>query len=114
MIPVSNTHITIVRSTATGDTDLYDPDEIPDPPTETIASGIRAAVDPPTASVNLVAGQRQVYGAKISADPCDLQANDIVTTDDGTVWTCLWARAVTSIGMSFVEGQLRLVKGYGV
>jgi hypothetical protein len=108
-IPLHNTRITITRSTATGTTDLYD---APDAATETIATGIRAAIDPPSGISQLVAGQRVEYTARMNADPCDLQAFDTVTATDGTTWTVLWARTQTSLGISYVEADLRLVQGF--
>jgi hypothetical protein len=108
-IPLSNTHITITRPVETGSTDLYD---APAPQMTTVATGIRAAINPPSGSTSFTPGQRVIYSARMNADPCDLQEFDTVVADDGTVWTVLWARLVKSLGISYVEADLRLTKGF--
>lgn len=112
-IPLATTHVTVTRSLLDGDTDQYDPDEYPDPDTAVIATGVRAVISPPTASTNLVAGQRVSFGAKLICDPTDLQASDTVTEDNGTVWTVLWARPIKAVGLDHTEAGLRMVTGFG-
>lgn len=110
-IPLCNTHITITRPVL-GQADPYDPDEYPTVTTELVSSGTRAVIDAPTGAPNLVAGQRIRYSARIVADPCDLQAGDSVTSDDGTLWSVQWAREVSALGFTYVEGQVQLTQGY--
>ena len=107
MIPLATTTITVSRVEAT-DVDPYDAAQ---PSPTTIASGVRAVVGTPSASVALSSGDKVVYAASLRCDPVDVQPGDTVTDSTGTAWTVLWAREVNAVGLDFMEGQLRLVQG---
>lgn len=113
VIPIASTTITITRSSIDGDVeqpaDPYDPTP---PVVSEVASGVRAVIGVPSATTTLVGGTREVYQAKLTCDPVDLQAGDVVTDDeDGTAWTVLWARPSSGFGLDNMLAQLRLTVG---
>ena len=110
-IPLALTNITIQRVTpVAGDDSIVDGyDNQPDP--VTIASGIRATIGQPEASVVLVGGDRVVYSATFDADPCDIQPGDTIIDGNGFQWTAEWARLVKGLGLDHVQGSLRFVVG---
>lgn len=107
-IPLETTLISVQRSTVGVD---VDPSDAPPAALTPVASGVRAVINTPSASVVLSSGDRVVYTAGFSCDPCDVIADDTVTESDGTQWMCLWARPQVGLGLDHVEGQLRLVTG---
>ena len=111
-LPLSTTTITIERRPLTVLDDPADPADYSTPEWELIESNVPAVISPPTASNNLVAGDRITYSASLRADPCDLKANDRLTEEDGTVWTVLWARPIVAVGLDHTEAQLRMVTGF--
>lgn len=127
MIPLATTLITVTRidtSTGTVDTpgdydtgpdydtdDLIDPYDATQPAPTTVDSNVRAAIGPPTATVELAGGRRVEYDARLVCDPCDLQPGDTVTTANGDSWRLLWARRVTAFGNDHMLGLLRATTG---
>lgn len=107
-IPLATSTINVTRVEAAANTDPYDPGQ---PAPTTTATAVRAVISPPSANVALSGGNKVVYAAKITCDPCDLQAGDQVADSTGITWICLWARRVTAVGLDFLEGQLRMVEG---
>lgn len=108
-IPFSNTTVTITRVPQTDMTDGYDPDP---PGPARVAEKVRAVVSLPSANPVLVGGDRITYSSRLTCDPVDLQANDLVTDDtEGTSWVCLWARQSGGFGLDHTVAALRLVTG---
>lgn len=111
MIPLALTLLTVQRVTPvpgdSGIIDGYDPEPAP----VTVASGIRAVIGQPSASVVLAGGDRVVYSATFAADPCSIEPGDVVIDSTGTVWSALWSRSVVGLGLSHTAGELRLVSG---
>jgi hypothetical protein len=111
VIPLATSTITVQRVASTVGQDGYDPDQ---PGPSTVASGVRAVVTPPSASVALSGGDRVVYTGQLTCDPVDLRADDTVTdSTSGLTWMVLWAQPVNAVGLTFVRAQLRLVQGEG-
>jgi len=110
-IPVATTTIAVARTTDTAS--LADPYDLDPSTTSTaiVASGVRAVISPPTATVGLVGGAREEYDAKLTCDPCDIQAGDTVTDSAGNAWTVLWALPFDAFGLDHVQGGLRMVSG---
>lgn len=76
-----------------------------------VASGVRAVIGQPSASVVLAGGDRVVFSATFNSDPCDIQPGDTVVASDGTRWIALWSRFSGGFGLDHQEGELRLVQG---
>lgn len=110
-IPLALVTLTVQRVTpVAGDDGQFDGyDSAPAP--STIASGIRAVIGQPSASVVLAGGDRVIYSASFSADPCSIQAGDVVIDSSGTSWIALWATTVKGLGLDHTQGELRLVQG---
>jgi hypothetical protein len=109
-IPFSTSTISITRSSLSPTEDPYDPTT--EPADTTVVSGLRAVVGVPSANPVLTIGDRIVYTTKLTCDPCDLEADDIVTDSvSGLTWVCLWAKAFEAFGLSGMEAQLRLTSG---
>lgn len=114
-IPFQTTHITITRSTllAGEAQDPYDPpSEYPSPTSTTVATGVRAVVTVPGSQTALVAGQRVTFDTQVTLDPCDLQAGDVLTEDNGFIWECLSATPFAAFAISGVKASVRRVKGF--
>lgn len=110
-IPLSLTLLTIQRVTpVAGDDGQFDGYDAAGAPV-TVASGIRAVIGQPSASVVLAGGDRVVYSATFDADPCSIQPGDVVIDSSGTVWSALFATTVRGLGMDHTNGELRLVSG---
>lgn len=111
-IPLALVTLTIQRVTpVAGDDGIYDAYDSGQPAPVTIASGIRAVIGQPSASVVLTGGDRVVYSATFDCDPADVQPADTIIDSTGTVWVVEWARLVSGLGLSHVNGSLRLVLG---
>lgn len=108
-IPLATTTVTITRSSVPADTDGYDPN--PAGPA-LVKEGVPAVVSLPGGAPVLVGGDRIVYNTRLTCDPVDLQANDLVTDDiEGTTWVCLWARQSIGLGLDHTVASLREVTG---
>jgi hypothetical protein len=111
-IPLALTTLTIQRVTpVVGDDDEYDGYDSGQPAPVTVASGIRATIGEPSASVVLAGGDRVVYSATFAADPCQIEPGDTIIDGFGTTWSALWSRTVFGLGLSHTQGELRLVTG---
>ena len=109
MIPLATTTITVQRTEVPPDTDGYEAD--PPAPTE-IASGIRAVVSPPGASVSLAGGDRVVTRTRITSDPVDCRSGDTVI-DDSTCqcWLVDSVQQIAGLGVTHTLIQVRYVTG---
>lgn len=111
-IPLHLTLLTIQRVTPVpGDDDQEDGYDAGQPAPATIASGIRAVIGQPSASVVLAGGDRIVYTATFAADPCDIRPGDTVIDSAGTLWRCQFSVLNTGLNLDHQEGELRLVTG---
>lgn len=109
MIPIATSAITITRVEIDP---TIDPTKAGDITPTTIATGVRAVIDTPSASVALSFGDRIVYTARLTCDPCDLQQNDtVIDTVGDTEWRVLWTRLKAGLGLDHRVAQLRLVTG---
>lgn len=108
MIPIATTTITINRQIFDPKADRADPNP---PYPETIVDGVRAVISAPSGSNKLSGGDRIVYSAQLTCDPCDLRQNDSVVEPDGTEWRCLWSRRQRGLGLDHQIAALRLVTG---
>lgn len=103
------TTVTITRVSEPVDYDEYDANPSS---SALVAEGVRAVVSLPSANVALVGGDRITYSTRLTCDPVDLQAQDLVTDDiEGTSWVCLWARQSIGLGLDHTVASLREVTG---
>lgn len=110
-IPLALTTLTIQRVTPVpGDDSVVDGYDT-EPAATTVASGIRAVIGQPSASVVLAGGDRIVYTASFACDPTDLRPGDWVIDSTGTTYRCQYAVLNLGLGLSHTEGELRLVTG---
>lgn len=109
-IPIATTTITVTRVEAGDTVDPYDgPSDQPAP--TTVATSVRAAIGPPTATTGLTGGRRVEYEARLVADPCNIAPGDSVVDAGGNEWTLVWARRVTAFGTDHMLGSLRTTTG---
>lgn len=111
MIPLATTKISVTRVQLDP---TIDPTKAGDVTPTIIAKGVRAVIDTPTASNKLSFGDRIVYTARLTCDPCDLQENDIITDSaDGTEteWRVMWTRTSIGLGINHRVAQLRMITG---
>jgi hypothetical protein len=110
-IPLALTTLTVQRVTPVpGDDQIVDGYDTEPAPT-TVATGIRAVIRNPSVSVVLAGGDRIVFTATFSADPCDIRPGDTVIDSNGTIWRAMWTVLSSGFGLDHVDGELRLVTG---
>lgn len=107
MIPLATTTISATRVPADPTRDGYDTAPAP----ISVATGVRAVINPPSASVNLTTGERIAYHHRLVCDIADLQADDTVTDADGNVYTLEWVKTIRGLGLDHMEGSLMVVVG---
>lgn len=106
-IPLALTTITVTRPDPT--VDGYAASK---PAPTTVASGVRAAITNDTGNTVLTGGVRTQYTFVLNADPCDVQAADLVTDNQtGATYIVEWAQLRTGFGCDHVNGRLRITTG---
>lgn len=108
MIPLATTSITISRIPADPTRDGYDTP----PPPATIATGVRAHLSGPGKSTDLSSGQRIATTWRLDADPCDLQAGDLITdANSGTTYRAMSADRRYGLGLDHTVATLERIDG---
>jgi hypothetical protein len=110
-IPLAMTTITVTRASAIGSPT---PDPLDSTPSiTTIATGVRASIDPPTtATVRLAGGDRVVYKSKLLCDPTPIAVADtVIDAVTGNVWTVDWVQPSPQLGLDHTIAGVRLVTG---
>lgn len=112
-IPLATTTISVLRQS---EEDLLGEPEFSGDDTSSynaVASGIRANIGSPGATVNTTSGQQVSTGFKFQCDPViDLDRTDLIKDEKtGIVYTLNWAQLRTGLGINHWEGALFIVEG---
>jgi hypothetical protein len=115
MIPISGTTISVLRladNAAQSDSDGSGYDEGITQTWSTVATGVRAVVGAPGGSERVVGGEQMALTCHLTCDPTDITHDDrVVDASDGELYEVVWCKSRSELGLTRVEGQLRVVKG---
>lgn len=110
-VPLATTTVTVTRNQlpAAPNDDPYDST----PTVTTIATAVRATIDPPTeATVRLNGGDRVVYNSKLLCDPVLMAVGDFVAdAATGLTWVVMAFQQVNGLGLNHTFANIRLTTG---